>query len=239
MPRIAIGRILSAAFDMYGKHWEILIALSASVYVVVAVGGTLAVSMFGTTPVLGILAGIVTAVFAILAGVVLQGMYVLAVDDLRDGRQDLTYSELFARSRPFLVPLLLTSILLALGMVAGFIMLIVPGFIFMTWWYVTGPAVVLEGKSLGAALGRSRELVRGEAWNVFGLLFVTGLIVACVNWVLGWTLSLMVSGETTVLFVKQLPGILTGPVAAMVPVLPYFDLRGDTRTGETPIPTAA
>ncbi len=184
-------------------------------------------------PMLGVLA----AAIGVCAAVVLQGMFVLAVDDLRDGRQDLSVAQLFARARPMLVPLLLTGILMSLGIMAGLILLIIPGFIFATWWYVSGSVVVLEGQAYGSALRRAHELMRGEGWYLFVLIVITTVMTSCVDFGLSWVFTRFVSGDFAVSLVKQLPGILTGPFGAMVPVLAYFDLRGDTRTGETPIRT--
>ena len=56
-------------------------------------------------------------------------------------------------------------------------LLIVPGLVLMTWWVLIIPVVVLERTSAGAAFGRSRELVRGYGWNVFGVIVLTLLVL--------------------------------------------------------------
>jgi hypothetical protein len=38
--------------------------------------------------------------------------------------------------------------------------------------------IVIEGRSVGEAFGRSREVVRGNGWSVFGLIVVTFLLIA-------------------------------------------------------------
>jgi hypothetical protein len=38
--------------------------------------------------------------------------------------------------------------------------------------------IVIEGKSAGESFGRSREIVRGHGWEMFGLIIVTFVIVA-------------------------------------------------------------
>ena len=54
--------------------------------------------------------------------------------------------------------------------VAGFIVLIIPGFVFMVWFALVAPAVEVEGRGVVAAFRRSRELVRERFWLVCGLV---------------------------------------------------------------------
>ena len=58
----------------------------------------------------------------------------------------------------------------------GFVLLIVPGIIFSLWFYVLVPVVVLEGVTGTAALGRSRELMRGNLGKAFLVGFWQGLL---------------------------------------------------------------
>jgi hypothetical protein len=40
------------------------------------------------------------------------------------------------------------------------------------------PVIVFEGRTAGESFGRSRDVVRGHGWSVFGLILVTFLLVA-------------------------------------------------------------
>ena len=62
----------------------------------------------------------------------------------------------------------------------GFILIIVPGLILITIWSVAAPVVVLENPGVFAALRRSRELVRGNGWQVFGVILVLYIVVGVV-----------------------------------------------------------
>src|SRR5262249_47729501 len=108
----------------------------------------------------------------------LQGALVFAVDDVRDGRIDSSISELFERVRPYLGTLIGAGLLAGLGIAVGFVLLIVPGLILLTWWCLIAPVIVLEGKHVGESFGRSRELVRGHAWTVFGIIIIVVLASA-------------------------------------------------------------
>lgn len=53
-----------------------------------------------------------------------------------------------------------------LGVIAGLVLLIVPGIVLLTWWLLAYQPAVVEGLGWRASLGRSRELVRGNFWQV-------------------------------------------------------------------------
>ena len=81
-------------------------------------------------------------------------------------------------------PLLGASILAGLGIAFGLVFLIVPGLILLTWWALIPPSIVLENRGVFESFGRSRELVRGHAWNVFGVLIITYLLSAVISGVI-------------------------------------------------------
>ena len=56
-----------------------------------------------------------------------------------------------------------------------------PGLILLTIWAVIAPAIVVEDKGVFEAFGRSRELVRGDGWQVFGAIMLAFLIVFAVG----------------------------------------------------------
>lgn len=75
------------------------------------------------------------------------------------------------------LPLLGTSILAGLGIVLGFLLCVIPGVYFAIVWAFAAQVVVMENVSGSAALGRSKSLVQGYFWWVFGVLLVVGLLV--------------------------------------------------------------
>lgn len=77
------------------------------------------------------------------------------------------------------LPLIALTILWILGLLVGYIMLIVPALFLVTMWSVAAPALVAERLNPIAAFGRSRALTKGIRWPVFGalLLFVIVYLV--------------------------------------------------------------
>ena len=222
--------VIGEAWKLYKAHWRHLITFSFIVYAGVAVIGallTLALTWFGA---------LLAAVISLIAFFWLQAALVKAVDDVRDGRADMSLGETFAQGRAQLTSVAVAAILAGLGIVFGLILLIVPGLVLMTWWAVIIPVVVLENRSAGEAFTRSRELVKGNGWGVFFVIILMVLLLIGFSLVLNLILSPLADWLQS--FVSQIvSGTLTAPFVAMVLTLLYFRLRqAKEPVAETPPP---
>jgi hypothetical protein len=94
----------------------------------------------------------------------------------------------FALSR--FLPLLGTSILAGLGIMIGMMACCIPGIYLLIIWAFMSQIVVMENLSGSNALGRSKGLVEGYFWNVFGLLFVLGLCVGGISFAISMSVAL-------------------------------------------------
>lgn len=75
-------------------------------------------------------------------------------------------------------PFILASILFYIGAVIGFILLIVPGIIFVATFGFYGFVIAQRGDGVGVieSLERSHELTRGHRWQLFGMAIVLFLV---------------------------------------------------------------
>ena len=224
--------VIGEGWQLYKAHWRHLITFSFVVYAGVAVLGallTLALTWFGA---------LLAAIISIIAFFWLQAALVKAVDDVRDGRADLSLGDTFAQAREQLSSVAVAAILAGLGIVIGLILLIVPGLVLMTWWAVIIPVVVLENRSAGEAFSRSRELVRGHGWGVFGVIVLMVLLLIGFQIVLSLILTPLADWLRS--FVSQIvSGTLTAPFVATVLTLLYFRLRAAKEpAAEMPPPAA-
>jgi len=78
-------------------------------------------------------------------------------------------------------PYLLLSIVVGLFILSGFVLLIIPGFIFAVWMAFYRTVFILEGKRGLDALKRSRELVQGYFWPLVGRLAAYFIPVSIVD----------------------------------------------------------
>ncbi|TMK78013.1 MAG: hypothetical protein E6G45_07830 [Actinobacteria bacterium] len=222
--------VIGEAWQLYKTHWRHLIALSFVVYVAVALIGALLTAALTW---LGVLIALFVSLVALFW---LQAALVKAVEDVRDGRVDLSLGETFEAARPHLGSVAVAAILAGLGIVIGLLLLIVPGLVLLTWWAVIVPVVVLENRSAGESFSRSRELVRGYGWGVFGVILLVILLLFGFNLLLSLILTPLADWLQS--FVSQIvSGTLTAPFIAVVLTLLYFRLRAAKEPAAEPAPT--
>src|SRR5215204_2170947 len=209
--------VIGEAWSLYKTHWRHLLPISFVVYVGLAIVGSLLAA------VLGWLGAVMAAVIGLVGLFWVQGALAAAVEDIRDGRADLSLGETFDRVRPRLGSIIVAGLLASLGIFFGLVLLVVPGLVLMTWWVVIIPVVALERTPAGAAFSRSRELVRGYGWNVFGVIVLTILVLLAFQIVLSIVLSPL-SDWLQSLVSNVVSGTLTAPFIALVWTLLYFRL---------------
>ena len=128
------------------------------------------------------------------------------------------------------------SILAGLGIAAGLLLLIVPGLILLTWWALIAPAIVLENKGIFDSFGRSRELVRGNGWSVFGILIITYLLTSVISGVIR-AIFTPLPNYLGAYIADVVGGAIVAPFSALAITLLYFRLSGaetPTAPGEPP-----
>jgi hypothetical protein len=105
-------------------------------------------------------------------------------------------------------------------------------------WFVVAPVIVLERPPGLRALGRSSELVRGNAWRVFGVILVLYILVALVS--LAIEFGADSAGTGVGIVVTVVVSVLSAPLAALAAAVVYFELRAASSGGSPPqgAPTA-
>jgi hypothetical protein len=126
---------------------------------------------------------------------------------------------------PVLGPLVGAGLLAGIGIAIGLVLVIVPGLFLLTIWAVIVPVIVLERVPAMQSFGRSRELVRGSGWQVFGVIVVLFLLQivlgSLVNAIFGAISDTFVVRSIGDLIVR----ILVGPLSALAAAVMYFELK--------------
>ncbi|HEY6672252.1 MAG TPA: YciC family protein [Solirubrobacterales bacterium] len=228
--RIEPGRVIGEAFQTYRDQVSAIL------------GGALIV--IGITSVINNLLGLTDSVILIFAGLIVAligqvlytGYVVKLVQDVRDGRRNHTMDELFSAAAPYVSTLILNGFVYGVAVFFGFLALIVPGLILITIWAVVAPCIVVEDKGVFEAFGRSRELVRGNGWRVFGTIVLAFLIVVVVAGVFGVTGASI--GDAGRVILGTIGNVLVVPVEALVAGILFFDLGGGRGRASTTRPSA-
>jgi hypothetical protein len=212
-----LSGVLDEAWRMYKAHAKHLLAIAFVIYVVAAII-TAVLALAGGT--IGILLG---AFVSVVAAFLLQATLVKAVQDVRDGRADLSIKETVNEATPYIWTVALASILAAIAITIGLILIIVPGLYLITIWAVIIPVIVIERSGVMASFGRSHDLVRGHGWHVFGTLVIVYIIMIVVQNVLGAIFLALphVLGDG---LSSVISGTIISPFLALVVTLVYYRL---------------
>jgi hypothetical protein len=216
--RISVGEVLSETFSIYGQNWAPLIGSAIVVFAIVGLAAGLVQSVGG------VVLGVIAAIIRLVGYALYTGFVVRLVQDVRDGRRDQTIGDLFSAASPAIVALIAFGILFGIGVGIGFILLIVPGLILLTFWSLGAPAIVIEDAGPIDAFGRSWRLVRGDAWSVFGVLLVIFLIVLAVQIVLAAIATPI--GDAALVIAAIVSTAITAPAFSLAASVMYFDLSG-------------
>jgi hypothetical protein len=218
--RISVGEVISETFSIYGQNLGALLGSAIVVFVVVGlVAGILQAAG-------GFILILLASAVRIAGNALYTGFVVKLVEDTRDGRRDFGVGDLFSAAAPFILPLIGFGILFAIGVTIGFVFLVVPGLILITFWSVGAPAIVVEGIGPIDAFKRSWQLVRGDAWPVFGVLLVVLLIVIVIGVVLGAIATPIGDGEAATWIASIVSATITAPIFAIAVTVLYYELAG-------------
>lgn len=210
---ISSGAIVSRIWEIYRDQFTVLFNTAAVIYALEFVIALLLSSA----------AGIALVLLFWALSILYQGMVVELVQDVQDGRRDHSVGQLLRSVEPVFWPLVAVSILFGIGAAIGFVLLIIPGLILLVFWSVVAPVTVLERPGVFAAFRRSRELVRGNGWNVFGVIVIVFVIVVVISIAAGLAASGL--GSFGRALVQWGVNTAVAPIAALSASVLYFALR--------------
>jgi hypothetical protein len=212
-----LSGVLGEAWALYRRHAPHFILISFAIYLVVAVVNALLSWGLGNVGV------IIGAIVSLFGSFLLQAALVKAVQDVRDGTVDLDLRATLTAATPFVGSVAVASILASIGIAVGFVLIIVPGLILLTFWSLIVPEIALGGAGALESFGRSWRTVRGYAWNVFGTFILVFLILIAAQIVLSVVLLALPGGWRS--FIADLvSGTLVAPFLAAVVTLIYYRL---------------
>jgi|SRR6267378_280884 len=117
------------------------------------------------------------------------------------------------------------SLLQGVIVVVGFVLLIVPGIIFLLWFVFTPEVVILEGKGGWQALSRSKALGSGFQLRTLGVVVLWTIVAALIGGIAGGITGAL---QTEPLVMDSIDAIIQAvfqPILLVSLVLLYYDLR--------------
>src|SRR5262249_24482259 len=200
--------VVTEAWYLYRRFAGHFLLISFVIYLITGV--LVALLSLAKTP--GVIIG---DIISFAATYVVQASLIKAVKDVRDGRVDLDLGETVPAASPYILPVIGASILAAIGITIGFILL--------TFWSLIVPFIVVGGSGVIDSFRNSWRTVRGYAWRVFGTYVLVWLILIAFAIVLGFILILLPLWLRS--FVNNVvTGTLVAPFLALVATLIYYRL---------------
>ncbi len=224
----SMSELIDATFKLYRDHFGPLLALSAVTFAPTAVADWFLERPDPTSlaQIGSVLESFGIAVpLLILGGLLSGGALADATLAIYQGR-DWTLGASLARTLRLLPSLIWIGILWVLGLGLGFLFFVVPGIYLGMAWSLWLQVVLVEGKRGGAALGRSRALVRGALRKIGWLFLAFGILALALHVGLGALLPDAGTGMHGLHFlVRQLLNVVMAPLYPALLALLYFDGR--------------
>jgi hypothetical protein len=211
---VQVGDPIREGWEVYARLWRSLLPLALVVEVVVTLVSlavwTVAVSL--------------SLVVALAGGVVLEAVLVQAIADARANGAEPPFSATFGKVWPRLGPVAAAGLIAAIAIVLGLFLAVVPGLWLLTIWSLLIPVIVLEGARLNEAFGRSRELVRGYAWTVFGVVLATVAVNILPGLMLGFVVRAFTASQVVGVVLTVGVTTIVAPFTAAILTSMYFRL---------------
>lgn len=229
-----IGEVLSDTFAVVGRTFVVLANVAVMFVAVPAAIRIAGIALAPVSPVFGLVSligAVATPVGMLFA---YACIFQLAMHDLH-GQPTVPDAMINTATRKFW-PLLGLALLLGLAVLAGTLLLIVPGVMLVLAWSAAFPALVLEDRGVFAAFRRSADLTRGRRWSIFLLFFLVALVVMVIELVLfaifgGFRGLLAPQQSMTTLVLTALLSVVTIPFGAVLNTALFNQLRGKAGYG--------
>jgi hypothetical protein len=223
-PRSA-RQLFSAAFELYRRFPLLFLVLAAAVivpYQAIVLAATGAGPFAHGSLSFGV-SSLLTLIEVALIGPLVSALHVHAVSEVAAGREPQLVP--VARRGLQVLPVVAAAEIIAwLGMIVGFLALIVPGIVLWLRWYVVAQAAAIENASWQSALRRSRQLTAGRYRHIIVFSIYVVLVTVVPTMLVGFAFG---HKTTTVasFSVGVILQVFTWSVSALAAALMYFDLR--------------
>ncbi len=231
---MSLGTVWTEGVDLLRRHLFALAAIGAIVFVPLDLLVALVDDSRGwDEDVSWSRLGVITAL-AVVGGTLAYGAAIAAIAVEPEGANEEPRTPL-ASLRDALVragTLLVLIVVATLGVLAGLVLLVVPGLVLFTWWLVAFQAAMVESTGWRGSLARSRTLVRGSFWSMLVLAVALTAVVVAVDYVL-WRVGIEALPD---LLGAWLSGVIANTVntavAAAFVTAAYWELIALTRVEE-------
>jgi hypothetical protein len=229
------GTLLDRAFRLYTSNFSLMLGIAAAAYVpfyliMLVLEASLSGRLQSPTGLPMLLFQLVFMIlWASVAFPLASGAATFAISERYLGNE-VSIGDALLRGLSHFWTLSLAQITATIRVMFGFILLIIPGILWMLSYSLVVPAILVEGHKAMPGLKRSRELVKGYRGKVFLVMVVINLLQAVLAGGVGVISSFLLTADaagTAVLSsaLGNLLSILLTPLGIIAAILLYYDMR--------------
>ena len=211
-----LGELFKNSFEVYKERvWVLLGLLAIGILsylavlpgvIVLAIGGftfSYANGINFLNLSLIIIGGILFLVGAVLATIIMSLTQVASLYALKERESKIGIKQSLNLGWPKIWSFLWISLLVMLACLGGMILLVIPGIIFMVWFYFSLYVFVCEDLKGSSALKRSKELVKGYWWPIFGRILILVIAVSIISSVpfFGSLVNTFIMGPASLIYI--------------------------------------
>ncbi len=181
---LSLGELLDRTFFLYRKHFMLfvgIVALPHLAFLALQLGGVVMrdpVSLRGVVATAGWT--LLTMLIYVLALAASTSATVVAVSDVHLDKST-SVSAAYNAIKSRIPHLLLIMVGVWIGVMLGFVLIIIPGIILALMWSLTIPVAVIEKKGLREATARSSALTKGNRGRIFVVYFLFTVLMYIVT----------------------------------------------------------
>jgi hypothetical protein len=230
------GVLLDRAFRLYTGNFALMLGIAATAYVPfylvmlvieASVGGTLPGRAGGLSMLL--FQVVFMILWASIAFPIASGATTYAISERYLGN-DVTIGEAMRRGLSHFWSLSIAQITATFRVMFGFLLLIVPGILWMLSYALIVPVILIEGEKALPSLRRSRDLVKGYRGKVFCILLVVNLLQVILTAGVSLISGVFFAGESggggiLSSALNNLLSIFLTPLGIIAAILLYYDMR--------------
>ncbi|MGE5392519.1 MAG: hypothetical protein ACM3NH_02125 [Candidatus Saccharibacteria bacterium] len=227
-PSAALDRpadLLRRCFDVYRRNLDTVVKILLPGFIVMIIGVAVIPAQSGNQMITVIpypnheTESLISAAWVLIQGIVTLFMTLALIVYAKSGHA-LTAEASWREGARFFLPYLWVSILESLVVALGFVLLIIPGFLFAGWFVFANILIITEGLRGTQALSRSKAYVKGRWWAIVGRLLYLMLVFIAVYFVFG----LLTAGIEAVKPMPHLLNLLYVVLAVLISPLSIFYL---------------
>ncbi len=230
------GVLLDRAFRLYTANFALMLGIAAAASVpfyliMLGLEATIAGDLPSRSGSFSMLLFqiVFMLLWASIAFPIASGATTYAISERYLGNE-VTIGEAMRRGLSHFWPLSIAQITATIRVMFGFLLLIVPGILWMLSYALIVPVILIEGQRALPSLRRSRDLVKGYRGKVFCILLFVNLLQVILTAGVGMIGGMLFDGESAggaILSsaLNNLSSIVITPLGIIAAILLYYDMR--------------